>query len=101
MIHELKIKQQYADRIANRVKKFEVRKNDRDYQVGDIVRFKVLDDGYIYEHINNSHPLTDTKWEIIYIHAGLGMEKDYVILGIEPYERTESHERTESYERRG
>ena len=88
MIQVLKIKQQYADRIADRVKKFEVRKNDRDYQVGDIIRFNVLDNEG-YEHTDYSHPLNNTEWQIIYIHTGLGMEKDYVVLGIEPYERKE------------
>lgn len=83
MIQVLKIKQQYADRIVDRVKKFEIRKNDRDYQVGDIIRFKVLDNN-CYEHIDINHPLTDTEWDIIYIHTGLGMEKGYVVLGIEP-----------------
>ena len=83
MIQVLKIKQRYADRIVDRVKKFEIRKNDRDYQVGDIIRFKVLDEN-AYGHIDINHPLTDTEWDIIYIHTGLGMEKGYVVLGIEP-----------------
>lgn len=83
MIQELKIKQQYADRIVDKVKNFEVRKNDRDYQVGDIIRFNVLDDEG-YENTDYSHPLNNTEWDIIYIHTGLGMEKDYVVLGIEP-----------------
>lgn len=86
MIHELKIKQQYADRIFDGVKNFEIRKNDRDYQVGDIIIFKVLDNGYVYEYIDNSHPLTDTGWKIIYIHTGLGMKDDYVVLGIKRME---------------
>lgn len=40
--HELKIKQEYWDAIRSGIKPFEIRKNDRDFQVGDIVNFKVV-----------------------------------------------------------
>lgn len=39
MIHRLKIKKEYADAICGNVKHFEVRKNDRKYEVGDIIVF--------------------------------------------------------------
>lgn len=34
-IHELKIKDEYAAWVYGGYKRFELRKNDRDYQVGD------------------------------------------------------------------
>lgn len=37
MIHELKTLQKYFDAVANGDKTFEVRKNDRDYHVGDFL----------------------------------------------------------------
>jgi len=37
MIHELKILPEYFDDIMNCKKRFEVRKNDRNYQVGDML----------------------------------------------------------------
>lgn len=43
MIHKLKIKQEYANAIIGNAKHFEVRKNDRNYQIGDVVLFKVVD----------------------------------------------------------
>ena len=43
MIHELKILPQYYFDIKHGVKKFELRKNDRDYKVGDIVVLKPWD----------------------------------------------------------
>lgn len=40
MIHELKILPEYFDSVVSRKKTFESRKNDRDFQEGDIVILK-------------------------------------------------------------
>lgn len=40
MIHELKIYPQYFEKVLDGTKTFEVRKNDRDFQVGDTVVLK-------------------------------------------------------------
>lgn len=37
MIHQLKIESKYFEQIHEGVKKFEVRKNDRDFHVGDFL----------------------------------------------------------------
>lgn len=41
--HELKLHPRYFSRVANGQKTFEIRKNDRDYQVGDILVLKEFD----------------------------------------------------------
>ena len=41
--HTLKIKDKYWKRIYSGEKTFEVRKNDRDFQKGDLVQFVVID----------------------------------------------------------
>ncbi len=38
-LHELKIKHEYLIDVTIGTKTFELRKNDRDYQVGDLIRF--------------------------------------------------------------
>ena len=38
-LHELKIKHEYLIDVALGNKTFELRYNDRDYQVGDLIRF--------------------------------------------------------------
>lgn len=38
-LHELKIKHEYLIEVDRGNKTFELRKNDRDYQVGDLIRF--------------------------------------------------------------
>ena len=74
MTHHLKIKELYYDQIASGEKKFEVRYNDRDYQVGDTIVLNSLgkNGGKIQARIG-------------YIHSGLGLADGYVILGIEVY----------------
>lgn len=41
MKHIIKIKELYADAIYDGRKNFEVRENDRGYNAGDIVKFKI------------------------------------------------------------
>ena len=41
--HELKLDIRYFDDVASGKKNFEIRKNDRDFQVGDILKLKAWD----------------------------------------------------------
>ena len=78
-IHELKIKDNYYEEIVLGKKKFELRKNDRDYKVGDLITFQVvMEDGRTY----SSHLL----YQIVYILENVpeyGLQEGYCILGIE------------------
>ena len=80
MRHIIKIKQCYLIHIIENKKKFEIRKNDRDYQVGDLIRFLPLEDED-YNVYEIQTPILDYK--IMYLHSGYGMEEGYVALGIE------------------
>ena len=73
MLHELKIKENYLTNLVHGKKKSEIRVNDRDYQVGDVLQFikyKGLDPPKYY------------YFKITHIHSGLGMEKNYVCLSL-------------------
>ena len=76
MKHRIKIERKWFDRIIDGQKTFEVRLNDRDYQVGDGIMFEIID--------KDSEQLTldDRDFEIGYIHCGFGMQEGYVVLGI-------------------
>lgn len=78
--HHLKLEEKYFSRIVNAQKSFEIRKNDRDYQVGDYIIFRLVftENDEVVE-LGEQSPL----YKIIYIHTGFGMQDGYVVLGIE------------------
>ena len=85
-LHELKIKHEYLFEIALGNKTFELRKNDRDYQVGDLIHFIDIDGDKFYNDLNNY--LGDI-YIITYIFKNVtqyGLDKDYCILAIKKLE---------------
>lgn len=77
MYHQLKIYRKFYNRIVDRQKNFEVRENDRDYQVGDQINFIINTD-----REGQQPELTTPVFIIEYIHTGLGMAASYVVLGL-------------------
>ena len=74
-IHTLKVESKYFVDIKVGRKTFELRKNDRDYQIGDEVLLNEID-------INGDktcHSIAKTIGYILY-GGKLGLHKDYVIL---------------------
>ena len=51
MLHELKISPEYYDAVVNGIKPFEIRKNDRNYSVGDALRLREFDKDDIYQSL--------------------------------------------------
>jgi ParB family chromosome partitioning protein len=78
MNHTLKIKSEYFSAVVEGLKKFELRKNDRNYQVGDTIQFFEVDDYGVDTGDSTIHPKT-----ILYIfHGGkYGLDEGYCILG--------------------
>lgn len=80
MEHKLKIRYNYAIDVFEKRKTFEIRKNDRNYQVGDTIEFVLVDAiGQIFDTT-----LKMPKYKITYIFYGgeYGVDKDYCILSI-------------------
>ncbi len=75
MDHRVKIETKYLRRILNGEKTFEVRFNDRDYQAGDTLHFEEQREDTLCR--DNS-----TRKKITYVHSGLGMKDNYVVLGL-------------------
>ena len=81
MIHKLKAEQKWLSRILTGEKTFDVRKNDRDYQVGDTIQLLPLQtkvDGLDVYSIRSPIP----NYSITYIYYGPGMDTGYVVLGL-------------------
>lgn len=78
MIHRIKIKEEYWQHKREGKKNFEVRLNDRDYQVGDLLEYDITSKDHNVFLSTKICP----KDEIIYVHHGIGMINDYVVLGV-------------------
>lgn len=82
-LHELKIKHEYLIEVDRGRKTFELRKNDRDYQVGDLIRFidikqDIKGDCDIYIDEDDLYKITYVLKDV----PEYGLDKDYCILGI-------------------
>ncbi len=84
MIHEIKILTEIADYVLSGDKTFEVRKNDRGYQRGDVVRFKTVREGQAFLLPEQDHPLNGKEYTITYVLSGWGIKEGYVVFGIKP-----------------
>ena len=78
--HKIKVWPSYFDSILSGDKTFEVRKDDRNYQVGDSLML------YEWSPETNDYTGLFAKFNIIYkLNGGeFGIEKGYCCLGIEP-----------------
>ncbi|MEO6901591.1 MAG: DUF3850 domain-containing protein [Bacteroidia bacterium] len=77
MTHNLKITPQYFEDIVNGYKTFELRKNDRDYKLGDTL--------ILQEFFNNTYTGNEFVCNINYILKNCseyGLQEGFVILGI-------------------
>ena len=76
--HYIKLNIIFADSVSDGQKCFEIRKNDRGYQKGDLVVFKPVDDAGNSVH----HPIIDEVYEITYVISGWGLKDGYCVFGI-------------------
>ena len=73
-IHNLKIRAEYALLKLNGDKMFEIRKNDRNYEVGDIVLYNVIDDTEL------NRQFVSKFYKITYI-TNYAQQDGYVVFG--------------------
>lgn len=77
--HVLKIKRQYYDGVFWGIKRFELRKNDRDYQVGDEIHFIAEDGNEISEYLSSvNYLITDVLKDV----PEYGLMDGYCVLSI-------------------
>jgi len=79
ILHELKTISPYFQDVKLGVKTFEIRKNDRFFQIGDLLRLKE------YNPITNTYSKDFIDVRIIYI-TRYAQKDGYVVLGIERVE---------------
>ena len=79
MTHKLKILPKWYDDVLNERKKFEIRKNDRDYKVGDYLLLQEWEKG--------KYTGREMVKEIEYIYHGdgtYGLSEEFCVLGLMP-----------------
>lgn len=84
-LHELKIKKEYFQKVYFGNKTFELRKDDRGYEVGDLIKFKVIDKEEHSEKGFDEYVDSEALYIITYILRNVpeyGLDKDFCILGI-------------------
>lgn len=73
--HSLKCEKNYFDRVLDGSKRFELRRNDRDFQKGDILILR--------ETIDNAETGRKIKCTVSYVLAGYpGLKKGFAVLSI-------------------
>jgi ASC-1-like (ASCH) protein len=76
--HYLRIEDNYLKRLVSGEKKAEIRYNDRDYQVGDVLKF--------YNTLKNIVPGDSDFYlyfRVTHIHSGSDLKDGYVCLSVE------------------
>ena len=76
--HDLKIHQHWFDRVLSGAKKAEMRKNDRDFRVGDSLRLREFDAA---EQSYTGNEVTVTVTDVLH-GPTYGVEWGYVMLSI-------------------
>jgi len=79
MVHEIKLRDEFEQAVLSGEKSFEIRNNDRGYQKGDRIRFKVVDSlgcEKVWSELNGK------MYEITYVLNGWGLKDNYVALAI-------------------
>lgn len=76
--HTLKLQEGFADAVLNKRKTFEIRRNDRGFQKGDTVAFKVIDKLGTHK----PHALEEKVFVITYVMSDYGLQDGYVVFGL-------------------
>jgi len=82
MIYELKICSQFVRPILQGDKTFEIRENDRGFQKGDRLNFKVNADEWTRSHESSVREFERKTFEITYVISGWGLKNGFVAFGI-------------------
>lgn len=81
--HDLKLSLNFCDAVYTGAKTFELRKNDRGFQTGDLIRFTPIK----FDESDPAgrfpeHPISRKLYEITYVLNGWGLSPDCVALSI-------------------
>lgn len=76
--HKLKLNIKFCDEVLSGAKTFEIRKDDREFQTGDLINFTPVDNNGEACH----HEIENHIYRITYILDNWGLKEGYVALAI-------------------
>lgn len=86
-LHHIRLQENFADSVLCGEKSFELRRNDRGYQKGDLIEFEVVNSvGVPVE----DHELNSRRYKITYVLSGWGMQDGFVALAIREVKNDEA-----------
>lgn len=71
-----------GNQILDGSKTFEIRENDRGFQKGDRVQFKVVSDDWTHKNNSAVREFEHKVFEITYVMNGWGLKNGFVVFGI-------------------
>lgn len=77
-VHTIKIMEDFCDALMSGEKSFEIRKNDRGYQTGDVLQFIPVDSS----GLPVKHRIEHEVFDVIYILSGWGLKNGFVCMAI-------------------
>lgn len=88
--HELKVYPQFWPSVKNGSKPFEVRRNDRNFRVGDLVKLFAYDpkSGYVDRSVSVSYPIT---YVLHHEDFPIGVPIGFVVLGFGVMPQLDDH----------
>ena len=88
-LHHIKIQENFAGSVLSGEKSFELRRNDRGYQKGDLIQFEVVNSVGV---LVPEHELEGKKFMITYVLSGWGLQEGFVALAIKEVKSDETAE---------
>lgn len=93
-VHQMKLNDRFYDAVANGLKTFEIRKDDRGFRVGDVLKLYRVNDNGLYVSKDGTYAsnekgawLEPIQMKVTYIltHADFpaGIPEGYVVMSIE------------------
>ena len=89
-VHDLKILKEYFDAKLAGIEPFEIRNNDRDFQVGDYLRLREIVPTPGTSPVIHEYTGRVLITEVVYILRGVGLQDGYVALGERPEDYLEN-----------
>ena len=88
-VHHIKLQEHLAGVVLSGEKSFEIRRNDRGYQKGDLIQFEVVNSTSVF--IEN-HELNNRTYKIMYVQSGWGLQEGFVAIAIKEVVKDEAAE---------